>query len=1185
MAKPFFDNTSETLFAEAVQITDIVASGESAATEATAQTTPAMDTSLPPGKMPKLKDVDKFFGPLRFGQVTVSREELHVLGAKISGQEVTAANTYFKTADQAFYDALELDPAKVAARMISAADADSHNVSTFMFELATLRSDTAGPLMRKMPAGDNAAQMDKISNTLNTVQRLQIHDASHLDQMPGWVDRAKSRAMTSMGAGMQAFGLYSAYRGTLEALKNRDWVEAGLNAGGGMAEIASLGLEYALSKTGEAMIRNGALAFEQFGKTTAGLRLIRGAGLIASVLTLPFDIYTAVKSFSEAAVAEGKKAQDLYVTGAMSVVSAGLSLALGVAALAGFSYAGPVGLGAAAIMILGAKIYAAARVVDDIDDYIELTFHENLRSGWFAFTGQDLDQDVMDRYKLEKTFADNFKATKKRNVKWLENELKDSMEAIVSGRISKSLKSEQIAKFSWDPAAGELPYVTVNTPTLEDADDNYNCWYGLPTDNEQITFGKIDPDNPKGILWQLGGGNDDVTGVGAKPNTFMYGSGKKILQGGWADDTFVFQQSHEALKLEKPPSVIEVGRLHGGDGKDLLWLQGEVPRNYSSTEPPYKGFIVDLPKGKLSLRSSQSSEQDAVHSTIQSFEKIQTLKRGSNRVYGTDNAEEIGVNGNDYIKAGGGDDQISVNSHSAIVDGGRGNDTYLINGDSLDVSLIEDGHGHSTVYLGVSLESIQSWLIKDNALLIESLRGDAQGLPRRTLTIEGAYQTINGKRTLRNDKWTFITQDGYYLQPDLPGETAELENFSIKTIVLSPGIPKTSPTVLNNYQTVPTDADSFYYISADTAIATLNASKHDKVRLSTVYIDYDSQDISEVRAHYHVDMVPEHIYKKLIHKNVSLTLLFKCGATVLSLDNSMFLGFKNGAYEPYPSIRMGRWFTTHGFILVMRDGVSYRVDCPNLPYLDDVQTQGIKVVESRFALNERAGKYLFVKPGIKQITLKNTAQRIDFKNMSHASDYYLEGRSAHYEIYPSSNISIHLSTAEKDARTYGSSNWVIYTAQLEKPVLRSQLSITGSLLKINSIHVYLPDSDDPELPIETVDVCLASGHRYRVNNLFETISLFSMDATVYSSVAAIAEEINRHHLAEELESEETPVDNLYLTATPSEKIHYNASSKTWHVTQHPARTVLLQDLNIGKPPALQKPADSTSKTIDPTVKE
>lgn len=1167
VAKTSFENNTQASPFDTVQITDIVTSDQTAVAGQpanSAQPTTAAETSAPSGKMPKLKDVDSFFGPLRFGEVTVSRQELHILGAKVGGQDISAANTYFKTPDQTFVDALELDPAKVAARMISAPDAEGHMVSTFMFEVATLRSDTAPPLMRKMPAGDTAAQMDKVSNTLNAIQRLEIKDAAHLDQMPTWVDKTKSRAMTSIGAGMQVYGLYSAYRGTIEAIKNRDWAEAGLNAGAGLAEIASLGLEYSLSKTGEAMIRNGAQAFEQFGKTTAGLRLIRGAGLIASALTLPFDIYTAIKSFSEAAVSEGKKAQDLYVTGGLSVLSAGLSLALGIAALAGFSYAGPVGLGAALIMITGAKIYAAARIVDDIDDYIELTTHERLRSGWFAFIGMDLDEDVMDRYKLAKTYDDHIKSRKKRNLDWLENDLRDSMEAIVTGRISKSLKPEKIYKYSWDPAAGELAYTTVNKPTLEDADDTYDYRDGLPANNDHIDFGKVDPDKPKGILWQLGGGNDDVIGVASKSNTFTFDSGKKTLTGGNLDDSFVFQQAHQALTLDPAPTVTEIGRLDAGDGKDLLWLQGNVPRNYESKTPPYKGFIVDLPNGKLGLRPTDSSKPAVLHSYIESFEKIQTLKGGSSGVYGTDGAEEIAANGDDYINAGGGDDQISVNGHFATVNGDRGSDTYLIHGDSLNVSLTEDGLEPSTVYVGVPLEYIQSWLIRDNALVIESLRGDDPVLPRRELVIEGAYRTRNGKRTLRNDKWTFITQDGYYLQPDLPGETAGLENFSVNAIVLSPGIPKTVPAVLNQYQTVPIDVDSFYYVSPDTAIATLNTTKHDKVMQSTLYIDYDSQDISEVRAHYNVEIAPDNNLKKLVYTNIYFIILFKGGRTLLSLDNSMIKD-SSGDYNVNQSLRVGRWHTTHDFILVMRDGVSFRLDPPQISYLDDAQTQGQKVVDSLPSLRERAGKYQFLKPDIKKLKLKNSPQRVEFKNTIHTNYYYLEGRSSQYEIYPDSNISIHLSTAENDASTFGSSNWIFYTAHLEKPTLRSQLSISTGLLKINSILVYFPDSDDPELPIETVDVHLATGNRYRVNNLFETITLLSVDAAAYSSIEEIALQIKSHHAEQELESDDTPVDNIYLKDAPSEKLHYNASSETWHATQNPERVVPFRDLKIGKP--------------------
>ena len=109
---------------------------------------------------------------------------------------------------------------------------------------------------------------------------------------------------------------------------------------------------------------------------------------------MPFDINDAVTSFNAAAVTSGKEAQDHYVSGGLSVAGAAISLALGMAAVAGFgSVAGPLGLAAAGLLIATSLIYQAARVVDDIDDYIELTFHERLRSGWFAFTNKELAEE------------------------------------------------------------------------------------------------------------------------------------------------------------------------------------------------------------------------------------------------------------------------------------------------------------------------------------------------------------------------------------------------------------------------------------------------------------------------------------------------------------------------------------------------------------------------------------------------------------------------------------------------------------------------------------------------------------------------------------------------------------------------------------------------------------------------
>lgn len=1097
--------------------------------------------------------------------MAVTRQELMRLGATIDGHAITPANLYFAQADQAIIDGLQLDPAKVTARMLSATEQDGHLVSTLMFEIATLRSNNAVPLMKKMSAGEHAQAMNKVCNVLNAVQRVEIQDASQLDQMPGWIDKTKSRAMTTMGAGMQMYGLYSAYRGTIEALKSRDWNEAAINGGGAAAEIASLGLEYALTKTGESMIRNGALTFEQFGKTTAGSRLVRGSGLIASALTLPFDVYTAVKSFSDAASAEGKKAQDLYVTGGLSVFSAGLSLALGAATLMGFQFAGPVGLTAAAIMIVGAQIYAAARIVDDIDDYIELTVHERLRSGWFAFTGQDLDQEVMDRFKLQKTYDDHLVALKSRSVAWLENELRDTMEAIVNGRVSTSLQPTQVYKYTWDEAAGESPYTTVNVAALKDSDDTFDARNGLPENNGQVTFGRNDPGKNKGILWHLGGGDDTIQGVTAKSNAFVYGWGKKHLKGGDLDDTFAFQSASEALSV-RAPVASEIGHLQGGAGTDLLWLQGKHSKGDGMQEPLFAGYDIDLENGALGLRSTDPAVASVLHSHIDSFEKIETLKGASNRVRGTAEAEVIGANGRDQINAGGGDDQITISGSHATVDGGAGSDTYLVHRDSLAVSLIEDGQAHSTVSLGVALESIQSWRIRDHALVIESVRGEEPYLPRRELSLEAVYQTIDGQRVLRNDKWTFITTDGYYLQPDCPAALTGLDEQPINVIILSPGTARQSPRVLNDYQTVPANIDSFYYVSSDTAHATLNVPKHDKINNSTVYIDHDSQDITEVRAHYDVTSTTLGGFELLSYPNFYYTLLMRDGVTLLSLHGGM-------VEDPYSrtSVTAGHlantWKINHEFILVMRDGVSYRVDLPQIPYLDDSKDPGHKVAQSRASLRERAGKYMFIKPRIEKLTLKNSPQRIDFQSIAHARSYHLEGRSSHYDIYPSDNMSLRLSTADEDIRASGSSTWTLYTAQLKTPVLRSHLSINGNLLKVGSLHIHLPDSNNPGLPIETIDVALVSGNCYRVNNLFEIISLFTVDAMAHSSIAALTLEINNHKDREELSDDEIPVKNIYLQGREAQDIHYNAQTASWHISADRAREVRVEDLRIGVAPA------------------
>ncbi|MHB2250012.1 calcium-binding protein [Pseudomonas fitomaticsae] len=1111
----------------------------------------------PSGQKPGLTDLDALFGPLRIGEFSVSRQTLAALGGRVDGQAISVTNTYFSEPDQAFIDALEFDTAQMEQRMRAVPSPENQQIPPLLYEIVTQRSPDAAPLMREIPTGEFAEAMNKINHLLHATQRLDIRRAPLPEHLPDWVDKAKSRGMTSMGVGMQAYGLYSAYIGAIDALKKGDTAEALINVGGGISEITSLGVEYALSKTGEQMIRQGSMAFEQFGKTSMGKWLCRAAGLIASVLTLPFDIYTAIKSFNDAAKVQGKEAQDLYVTGGLSVFSGALSLALGCAALAGFQAAGPVGIAAAAIMIVGAKIYGAARAVDDIDDYIELTVNERWRAGWFAFTGQDQDKALMDRYLIAKTTADYAKALKTRSLGWLNSEFRESVDVIVNGRFEVKSQPTRIYYYEWKK--GESPYKTEHLPVVVDTDDVYDAKDGLPTSDSIISRSKSDP--AKGVFWNLGSGHDTVQGVRNKANFFSYGSGRKVLQGGDKGDSFLFQSASEALSYDP----LKAGELSGGDGIDLLWLQGTHQHLDHIPDPPrHLGYDIDLKSGKLLLRPVDPKLEPVLHSTLKSIEKVETLAGAVNRVTGSDQADIITANGDDHVDAGAGDDQISLNGIFGSVDGGRGNDTYYINATSRRVSISEDGEEPSKVYLGIPLEAIQRWYIRADALVIESLCDDHPRSPQRELALEAVYRTADGKRSLRNDKWVFITQDGYHLQPAWPAETPDLADLPVSVTVINPGAAKTSPVQVNGGPYHLSDkAHSHYFIPRQPYNKPLTARQRNKPTHSTLYVDYDSTEINEVRAVYVVAKSEPNAFTFLSYTNVHFTITFHNAGGLLSLHGAVIEkpGRKS---DRGAGIMTSGWQMNHSLTLVMRDGVSYHLGFPDNSSHDDARNPGYRLIQSPASLQKRAGQYTFVRPSVEKRTLKATSQRIDFRAAEHNSTYWLEGRSSTYELFPASHTSIRLSTADADARVSGSSTWHIHTQHLQDPVTHSDLSIKDNLLTIGSIHVHLPDSNDPALPLETIEVVVTSGNRYRINALFEVIGLCAIDARTYSSVQAIAQEVRDHQQRDELETAEVPVRNIGLRGTAAGKISYNVDTDLWHTESAPSRSIPIGHLVIVK---------------------
>ncbi|PAM81492.1 hypothetical protein CES87_25280 [Pseudomonas sp. ERMR1:02] len=523
------------------------------------------------------------------------------MNATVHGEPLDIGNTNFRRTTQAFIDGLRLNPADVESRMWASGTVGDYTIPSLLFEIATHRSVDAPPLFNEA----QTSHTQKIDRLLQAAQKLDIRDTRLPENVPGWVNKQKSKVVNSMGVGLQAFGIYSGLMGICDAIKTGNRTEAAISAGAVVTELGSLIIERGLVKTAQELIETSARIYQGFAKTRFGLYLSRAAGLIAGALTLPFDIYFAIKALNDASQTTGKQALDHYVAAGMNLTSAALTLILGTAALAGFAHAGPLGIAAAAILITGSQIYSAIRQVDDIDDYIELSVDERLVTGFLAFVNQSAPQRIQDRYSIALTLDQHSKMLTSRARKWLDGQMKDSIEAIVNGKVDVSLKAAQVFWFEWDAQGREsTPSKEIKAPLVEDGNDTIDARNGIPSNLPGVVKGTRG--ESKATLWLLGGGKDTVIGVENKPNHFSYGTGSKHLTGGKKDDHFLFAGAVQTLKAPAP--VKTDAHLLGGDGDDTLVFQGQLQSQDVST---HIGFEIDLESGRICLLSNIDSTPPA----------------------------------------------------------------------------------------------------------------------------------------------------------------------------------------------------------------------------------------------------------------------------------------------------------------------------------------------------------------------------------------------------------------------------------------------------------------------------------------------------------------------------------------------------------------------------------------------
>ncbi|WP_160107625.1 calcium-binding protein [Pseudomonas izuensis] len=1041
-------------------------------------TAPKNQPSRSPNKRERiLRALDQYYGPLIVGQFTVSRIELHLMNATVHGEPLDIGNTNFRRTPQAFIDGLQLNPADVENRIRASGTVGDYTIPTLLFEIATHRSVDASPLFSEAQ-GTHAQKIDRL---LQSAQKLDIRDTRLPENVPGWVNKQKSKVVNGMGVGLQAFGIYSGLMGISDSIKSGDRTEAAINAGAVVTELGSLIIERGLVKTAQELIENSALVYQGFARTHFGLHLSRAAGLIAGALTLPFDIYFAIKALNDASKTTGKQALDHYVAAGMNLSSAALTLILGTAALAGFAYAGPLGIAAAAILITGSQIYSAVRYVDDIDDYIELSVDERLVTGFLAFLNQSPPQRIEDRYSVALTKDQHSKMVTRRARRWLDGQMKDRVEAIVNGKVHVSLKAEQVFWFEEDAQGREyMGSKEIKAPQVQDENDTIDARNGIPSDLPGVVKGT--DGETKATLWLLGGGKDTVIGVENKPNHFSYGTGSKHLTGGEKDDHFLFEGAVETLKAPAPAQTD--ARLLGGDGNDTLVFQGNLE---SRDVSPHTGYEIDLENGRIRLLSPIDSTGPALLTTLDSIENVETLVGARNVVKGSASANLIVSRGHDQIDAGEGDDTIYLMGSHGSAAGGAGRDQYFIAHTSGTVTISEDAQQESVIVMDWSFESIQKWSIEDTSLVVSSLCGKDGELPPRTLIIKDVYKKVADKRLFQEQTLRFLTQDGFHLTPDFPDELEGVDNHSVEILILTPG-KRPMPMIINHRAHRMSDVKtSHYFIDRNFDVRSFSIPKTNFNSSNTLSIDCDSTEITEVRATYSVQVENRNANYYLTYSNVDLELR-------LGIKKIRLRDITNTPSDEYFNIRdtpymVNALVLNQEINLTMRDGVSYKIRTPSPNYVNDVKNPGLKELDGWQMLQKRSGNYLLNTPNdSKPRLLDPRPQRIDFPVHLQNAVASLEGSGSTYYVYFSDNTTLRISTPGALAKTSNASTWYFHSRDEHSGSIR----LSGNkLLAGRGLIILLPDYKDENIPIEELYVITPSGITYAVDLLFEQVYIHS----------------------------------------------------------------------------------------------
>ncbi|MGI0115322.1 membrane-targeted effector domain-containing toxin [Zooshikella sp. RANM57] len=986
-----------------------------------------------PVELDRLAQLDLQQGPVKLGEQSISRVKLWQLGAKAEGQSLSSLNFQGDWASSVRFDGQLLQ-----AHLSTNPPSDFIDSVKLLKTIAQQRNSDISSVVD----GVESSSFKQVITSLegdSPLSSQQIHQLQRKIAGPRInIGTIKHIASQTPGVALQVWGIYSGIKSAVDAFKKGDTQEGLIQTGAVAANLASIPAEIALNRTlpklGQRLTARLAGSGSRFAAASSNLGKLlgRAGGLGAALITLPFDIYSAYKAFSDAGK-EGltdKQRQDLYVQGGFSVAGAAVSLSLGVAALAtGSAALGPIGIGLSVALIVGSQIYSAVRQVEDVWEYVPAldNWQHRLRQGWLAFTGQEMDQWVLDAYKVNKTKEMYLEQAKSNAEELLKGELGNLVDTIVYGDVDVVIQENKVYN-----ANG---YDIVRDPVVKGDEDVIFAQDGinalLATEQREGIRPTLtvqgEQDDKKGVFFNIGDGHDTVFGVTNKKNEFLFGKGNKNLKGGKLDDNFTFAAGHSLLKnfVNNPDKLNDriFFEIDGGEGQNTLILNAETYYKYD-LERQYTGFIVDLNQGKVWLRKSGESGEAARGPEIGLLRNIQhTLgaSQGSDIIYGNDQSNRLLANNGDQVFAGGGSDIITVTDR-ATVDGGRGQDIYLVQNDASNVVIHEDGADVSVIRLEFSLDEITDWQLIEGDLRI--------GLQDqfKSVTIKGVYQRSNNQWQLVNDKLNFQTRDGFMLVPQLDKtrttEAAQqLTSIQLAVRYLKPGdktyfAEKTGVTIDlgenridGNNQGGIQQADEFvgkddpsvivadsqhsaiegkpagqrYLITRGAGDITIKpeAQSDDNAVINTLLLDYDESEIKGIDIQYEV----EHYGYGYYRKNYTLVVTFQDGRELLLpnvIDKTIHVGDALA--------RGGK--TLRDYRLITRDGIALS--------LQDYSISGSRYSTKLF---HHEGHYADkTKEGIKRVNTRDLLERKDYtltdwqwgKGKTLAERYVLSGEGTFF---------------------------------------------------------------------------------------------------------------------------------------------------------------------------------------------